>query len=286
MKTILITGASGFIAKSLAKVLKENQHKIIGISRNAQVIEDFDQVYYGFLGEPLVNVFQNEKIDAMVHCANFIGNDDYNINLTGTKLWAQQAQENNVQMQIFLSSVSACADAVSSYGKSKYEIEKWFVTNNQIVLRLGLVIGNGGLFGEMISMVKKLPVLPLLDNGKTLTYFTGIATLTNIVKDTIEMGKIDKRGVVWNIQQSTPLKLKTVMVKIKRQLNRCCIFMPIPSKLILPVLIINEKLNLKKLSITSNNIRGLKQNDKEIKSDLEKLGYPELRFDDLIRDIR
>ncbi|MBV7327899.1 NAD-dependent epimerase/dehydratase family protein [Chloroflexi bacterium TSY] len=60
MKTILITGASGFIAQYLAKKLKNAHYRVIGVSRTNNSLDNFDLVYKGKLGTPIAHVFETQ----------------------------------------------------------------------------------------------------------------------------------------------------------------------------------------------------------------------------------
>ncbi len=197
MRKVLITGANGFIAKNIARVLKETGFSIIGTSRHPVFVPEYDEIIRGVLGEPLKDVFENHKIDVVVHCAYDKDDIDNDNNAEGTLIWAEQAEKSEVGLQIFMSSISADSDALSPYGQKKYEVEKWFITHNQLVFRLGLVVGNGGLFGRIVATVKKSPLIPLIDKGKTLMYLSDIDTISQVVRDTIMNKNKIIKGRVW-----------------------------------------------------------------------------------------
>ncbi|MBE0460730.1 MAG: NAD(P)-dependent oxidoreductase [Candidatus Aminicenantes bacterium] len=283
MKKILISGANGFIAGHLAKRLKRPNFRIIGISRLLREINHYDYVYEGRLMTPLKNIFEREHIDVFIHCANYTGDNDYQVNVDGTKLWAEQAKANGVRLQIFMSSISAKMDSLSSYGRAKYCLENWFVDNDHVVLRLGLVIGNGGLFRRMVSMVKKYPLIPLLDNGKALVYITGIEFLCDVVKDIIMNEELIKKGRIWNLFQPNSVTLKAILDGIKKECKTFCVLFPFPSSMALKLLRIFGRFPFR-LGISSNNIIGLRQNDRlNFDSDFERFGYPESQLGELIK---
>jgi len=283
MKTILISGANGFIARHLAKKLKRPGFRIIGTSRWLREIENFDSIYEGKLMTPLKDVFEREHVDVFIHCANYTGDNDYKINVDGTKLWAEQAKANGVRLQIFMSSISAKMDSPSSYGRAKYCLENWFINNGHVVLRLGLVIGNGGIFQRVLTMVKKYPLIPLLDKGKALVYITGIEFLCDVVNDIIMGEELIQKRRTWNLFQPNPVTLKAILDGIKTKCKTFCVFLPFPSSLALSLLRISEHVPFK-LGISSNNVIGLRQNDcPDFDSDFERFGYPESQLDELIK---
>lgn len=284
MKKVLITGANGFIAKHIAKVLKASGCFVIGTSRKPHPMENYDEVFYGILGEPLKGVFEKNNLEALVHCAYDKQEIDNTKNAEGTIIWAEQAEKHNVGLQIFMSSISADAHAIAPYGQKKYEVEKWFIEHNQIVFRLGLAVGNGGLFKTIISMVGKSPIIPIIDGGKTLTYVSDIDTISLIVHDVILKKNKVERGRIWNLQQESPFFFVDILREISRQYNLFRIFVPIPYFIVSIVLILTEKLKFLKLGINTNNLKGMRQlSEKKFKSDLRELGYPETSLEVLIK---
>ncbi len=287
MRKILITGANGFIAKNISRVLKEAGFFIVGTSRVPKPIPNYNEIFQGVLGEPLKDVYEKHKIDVIIHCA-YDKDDIENIkNTEGTLIWSEQAEKSDVELQIFMSSISASEDAISSYGQKKFELEKWFMAHNQVVFRLGLVVGNGGLFQTIISMVKKSPIIPLIDRGKTLTYLSDIDTICKIVRDCIVNPDKIQKGKIWCLQQESPDFFVDVLKEIRKQYNFFCIFIPIPYFVVSFLFNLTEKFKFLRLGINTNNLKGMRQfNQKKFKSDLKPLGYPEIPLEFLIKKLR
>lgn len=281
MGTVLISGASGFIARGAAEKLKRIGFRTIGVSRKSRSLPFFDAVYQGTLTTPLEGVFE-EGIDAFAHCAYHTGGEEYSVNVEGTRLWAEQAEEKGISRQIFLSSVSARKDSPSSYARAKHELERWFITHHHTVLRLGLVLGDGGLFQRMVSLVKKFPVLPLLDGGRSPVFVSGLQAVCEALRLAVEQEK-GASGGSWNIFQSEPFYLKDILEEVRKQYHVGCLFFPFPSGLALGMVRIAERIPWLKLGFSSNNIIGLKQNvSLGWKSDYEKIGFQELSLERLI----
>ena len=282
MKTVLITGAGGFIAGHLAVLLKQKGHRVIGVSRSTVRNAEFDKTHTAALGETLEPVLSERPIDAIVHCANHTGADEYETNVVGTGRWFDEAKTHGVGLQILMSSLSAHADAASEYGRSKFALEQKFRSSGEVSFRMGLVVGNGGMFERMKASQRRLPIVPLLDNGSPRVYVLGIHALCEMLYRCIESGGESLRGGIWRVQQPTPHVLRDVMKSIRNHFRFRCRFFPVPSLPVLWLLMILERLPLK-LPVNSTNLRGLRAGRfVEFESDFARFGCEEETLDDLV----
>jgi nucleoside-diphosphate-sugar epimerase len=283
MTTVLITGASGFIGRSLAPVLQQAGMRTIGSSRAAQELPGFDRVYRASLGDPLRPILEAERVDAVVHGALAEGPDAYAVNVTGTTRWLEEAKAAGVGLQIFLSTLSATADAAADYGRAKFILQQRFTAAGEVVFRLGVVVGDGGMFARMRESARRYPIVPLLDGGQQLIYVLGIGYLTAILRDCILQNGAGLRGRAWNPHQPRAYTLREVMRAILRHYGYRRLLLPIPARPILALLLAAEKLPGVKLPVTSANVMGLvKQSRQEIPSDFDRFGYPEESLEALI----
>jgi nucleoside-diphosphate-sugar epimerase len=108
-------------------------------------------------------------VDAIVHCA-FIRrperNDSEDVNVRGSILLAESARERGVEQFVFLSSLAAHSGALSRYGKEKFALERRFESDGSLVIRPGLVLGAGGIFGAMTAYLRTHRFVPLVDGGQ------------------------------------------------------------------------------------------------------------------------
>jgi nucleoside-diphosphate-sugar epimerase len=283
MKTVLISGANGFIGHNLAKRLKKRGWKTIGVDIENRDNKDLDVFYRRRLLEPLGDVFDRERVGAFIHCAYHRGKDEFKINVEGTKQWAEEARQKSVPLQVFLSSISAREDANSVYGKLKHETEKCFLHINQVVLRLGMVIGNGGFFGRIVQTVKEWPILPLIGGGRYLVYYLGIEDVCDTIWHLINNQDILPKGVIWKIFQPKPTTLRGMMQTIKEEYGLRRLFLSVPYGAVLPAVRILERIPFLRVKINSNNIKGLKQYENlTIESDLLRLGFREISLEELV----
>jgi len=283
MTTVLISGADGFIAQHAAANLNALGCRMIGVSIEKKEIDYFHSVYEGYLTSRLKDVFQHEDIDVFIHCANHSGGNEFRINVEGTQCWAEQAKENGVNTQIFISSLSARKDSASSYGQAKFEIENWFVSHNQFVCRFGLVTGQGGLFRRMTSQVKKNLLLPLPDAGRIWVYVTDIGHVCQVLENFVKNENYLERGTVYNFFQPSPVALKSLLLEIRKQQRSFCLFLPVPSGLLLFALGVFEALPFSKSNFSRNNILGMLQNSRlDVHSDFSQFGFFESSLEDMV----
>jgi nucleoside-diphosphate-sugar epimerase len=226
-------------------------------------------------------------VDAIVHCALAGGPDEYAVNVAGTRRWLEEGRGRGVGLQIFLSSLSATAEARSGYGRAKFELEQAFVAADQVVFRLGVVVGDGGMFARIREASRKAPVVPLLDNGAQLIYVLGIDYLCAVLRDCILGDGEGLRGRPWNLHQPRPYTLRQVTEAINRHYRYRRLLLPIPSRPILLALQVLERLPHIHVPISSANVQGLRQQGRQhIPSDFDRFGYPEESLERLVARVQ
>lgn len=170
---ILVTGATGFIGSEFVSTALAAGHEVQALARRDWTGSPHVPLRQRFFGRLPLDLPAGclDGVDAVVHCAAVSDPGERRsraVNVLGTLALARAAREAGVQTLVFLSSQSARPDAASAYGKSKHEAEQELLALDGIdavVLRPGLVCGRGGLFGRMVGLVRRLPVVPVLAGG-------------------------------------------------------------------------------------------------------------------------
>jgi uncharacterized protein YbjT (DUF2867 family) len=282
MKTVLITGANGFIARHVARRLAEEGWQVTGVSRTGEALPCYHAVFRAALGGSLSGVLAAGVYDAVVHTANAAGDNEYRLNVDGTRRWLAEARAAGVPLQIFLSSLSAGKQAMSDYGRAKHALEQSVIEMNEVVFALGVVVGDGGMFARMRRSLQG-PVAPLLDGGKARIHLLGIDFLCDVIRDCISTSGEGLRGRVWRIHQPQSYTLREVLDTIRRVYGLRCRLIPVPSLPALWILSLTERLSLR-LPVTATNIRGLRQSRHDsFDSDYGNFGYPARTLEELIR---
>ena len=218
MKKICITGASGFIGKSLCKALNSKNLSIRGFVRDLNSTDNLDNVEYIKYEDINSNNHWEENFkdcDCIVHCAgkaDSMNNEKninvyYSVNAESTKLLAEKAVKMGVKRLIFLSTVKIYEESVFQsedkqnffnkkktnpkdlYAISKLAAEKFLqeISNKTnletVILRIPLVYGYG-VKGNLRNLMKLLRIgIPLpLGSVKNKRSLIGIDNLIDIIE--------------------------------------------------------------------------------------------------------
>jgi nucleoside-diphosphate-sugar epimerase len=160
---VFLTGVAGYLGRSMACHLLAEGYQVGGSSRRATSIPCVD-VAVAALGDP-IEPAMFEGCDVVIHAAHDFEAGRANKNIEGTLAMRDAAIKAGVPRQIFLTSYSAQPAAESEYGRTKYAIERFFSDSSSVNLRMGLVIGSGGLFARQRSILLRMPIVPLLGAG-------------------------------------------------------------------------------------------------------------------------
>lgn len=266
---IFITGLNGFIATHLANFLSEQGHVICGSTSRpkAQISNNSARPIYSLkLGNAVDrSIFQD--VEAVIHCAYDFEPGALKKNIQGTLTIAEAARNQGVQRQIFISSLSARPDAATEYGKAKYEIERYFLQHGGIVVRPGTVIGEGGVFGKIIELMKKYPFLPLPNGGKSPMHLIGIVDLCISITEILNR----KGPSEFNLYYPEKPTLRTLLTQIKIMLRRDIMLIPFPAGFLLFPLEFLKWLGVR-TPIDVDNLKGfIKSQDMTHRSNLESV---------------
>jgi nucleoside-diphosphate-sugar epimerase len=252
---IFITGINGFVARNLAAHLIGAGHTLRGSSRSPS---DLLEVRRWEFGDPLdETMFQGDEV--LIHCSHDFTRGAMYRNIDGTLALANAARRAGVRRQVFMSSLSARADARSEYGRSKFEIEKVFLERGDTIVRPGTVIGKGGLFGKMAEMIRTKSVLPLVDGGKAEMTVIAISDLCRAMGPVL--GRAEPRE--YNLYYPEKPTMKQLLVRLREKLGSKTLFLPTPAWMLLVPLTILRWLHIR-TPIDVDNLRGYMKSKEQI----------------------
>jgi len=154
---IVITGASGFIARNLRKYLSEKNIKLISISRNdfKQYKNEHKVISKNYDEKNLLSKIKNS--DALIHLIG-IGkqsvNTDYDmINTDLTKHVVNLSKKSRIKKIIFLSGLGVSSNTSLGYFISKYNAEKQIIDSGLkfTIFRPSYIVGKDDLFSKNLK---------------------------------------------------------------------------------------------------------------------------------------
>jgi hypothetical protein len=132
------------------------------------------------------------------------------------------------------------------------------------IVRPGLVIGDGGLFKQMIKKVLFFPIIPLINGGILDIKLIGLNDLIFILNDILDEDIYNKELNVFYKNKSI---LKDLLKDIAQFYNKKIFFINIPYLFIYNIARLLEILRIN-IGITSQNIKGLLENNINIHSNI------------------
>jgi nucleoside-diphosphate-sugar epimerase len=255
-KKILISGANGFIGTHLCQYYLSKGYEVYGLVRQIPEVK-IDAVHYQKfnLEEPDLALVKSDY-EAFIHAAYIPhkkGSNSHNINKESSLKLYQECLAKQVQF-VYLSSMSACHDALSAYGKSKYDIESNLDVSLCCIIRPGLVIGDGGLYKNMKAWISKSKIIPVFGDGRQVIQQIQVDDLCKIIQH-ITSNKING---IYTLAEPISIPMKEWYQTIAKDMNKKIRFLPIPY-VIADILFFLIDLIPFELGVGKENYLGLKQ---------------------------
>jgi len=195
---VVVTGASGFVAKNVRKYLSDNNIKLISISRN-----DFKK----FKNEiKIITKNYDEKIissklknsDALIHLVG-IGkqtvDNDYNfINTELTKKIINLCKKSKINKIIYNSGLGVSSNTSLGYFISKYKAEKLIMDSNldYTIFRPSYIIGKDDYFTKYLKKQIKTGQIRIPGSGNYSIQPISIDDVVKIIFNAITQNNFSK----------------------------------------------------------------------------------------------
>lgn len=185
LSKIVVTGASGFIAKNLRKYLSEKNIDLISISRN-----DFKKfksesriISKNYDEKKLLQLIKNS--DALIHLVG-IGqqsvNSDYNmINTEFTQHIVNLSKKANIKKIVYLSGLGVSTKTTLGYFISKYNAENFIINSglDYTIFRPSYIVGTDDMFTKYLKRQIKNGEINIPGSG---TYSIQPIHISDVVK--------------------------------------------------------------------------------------------------------
>ncbi len=290
-KEILLFGATGQIGRNLIRKLSKNNYKITAVTRNIHragyILKT--QANPGYLELVEINNFDTRRIDDLIKrcsiCVNLIGilyekkkGQFKTIHTDLPDMLSQRMNKFKNDKFIHLSSLGIEKALDSEYAKSKLNGEKKIIQNfkNSIIIKPSIVYSVDDQFTtNLMTLLSRLPFMPLYYNGKTKFSPIHVSDLVNILYEIIN-GNFNK--LTLECIGPEILSFKEIINKLLKSIDKKRILFPLPYSLakisakilqLLPnPLLTEDQLNLLKYD---NLVSGLHKTNIDLGLKAEKL---------------
>lgn len=248
MRCIGVTGASGFVGSALCKTFAQRGWNVVALGRSGDGGYDFRRFD---LATPVPPALLN-GIDVLVHAA-YDMRASATHNLKGTQNLFSAAASAGVRKIVFISSMAAGQSAASRYGREKYAAEQLLEPSRDLIVRPGLIIGEGGLYGSMYRLASRYRIVPLFAGGRQPVYVVAIGELCSAIADLVEAAS----SGVHAIAHDEPTPMVEIYREIERKARKKLLYVPLPLEPALAFVTLLERCGLR-LPIDSERLNGLK----------------------------
>jgi nucleoside-diphosphate-sugar epimerase len=235
-----ISGKNGFVASSLISYFEKNEVNI----------QIYSKPYFDLNNLPSLSL--HESLDVYIHVAWISETNHSDKNVAAVKTLAEECRQKKIQF-IFISSFSAHSDAISEYGKTKFQCETLLQNYDACVIKPGLIAGKGGLFYRMFSEIKNRSFQIIPGNGNQPIQIISIDDFCFAVHNLCA----DFKAKIFHLAHPKVISLTQFQHEICRHLNKPFIKLKVPL-FILQWLVQLAKLFSITLPFTQENINGLK----------------------------
>ena len=265
-----ITGASGFIGRHAVRRFAERGHEVHAFQRSAGGAHPAGVITHRFEMPRGIEPRDFAGLDVILHGAvaeyGPAHRDSDDVNREAAKRLIEIARRGGTRL-IFLSTLSAHPAARSHYGRSKLELEGMFDPTRDTILRLGLVLGDAGIFGSMVEMIRNASFVPLAGGGRPIQ--------TIWMEDLLDvLERVATQGIAgrYEIATSEVDTMRGLHEAIATGLGVKRTFVPVPLGLIGLAVATLEALRVP-FPIRSENVEGLRAlRAFDNAKDLERLG--------------
>lgn len=277
-----ITGARGFIGSHLVARFVERGHEVHAYQRTASALPLPGVIPHRFEMPHAIEPREFEGLDVLIHGALVeygpARRDADAVNLQSLDRLIEITRARNIRL-VFLSSFSAHAEARSHYGRNKLALEGRLDPSRDAILRLGLVLGVGGLFGSMVDLIRSARVIPLPDGGRQPIQTLWMGDLLTVVE------RVVSQNIVGRYEVATPevYTMRELYRTVMRELGVSRPLVPVPLALVGLGVATLETLRVP-FSINSENVLGLKYlRAFDNAADMRVLGVAPLGLADSVR---
>jgi nucleoside-diphosphate-sugar epimerase len=268
-----VTGANGFLGRHLCDRLARAGWHVRGLVRDTSRYPFEQSGIELFRGELPDGIDERAfaGVDVVVHCAYMSRHttlaEARRVNIEGTEAILGRARAAGARF-VFISSTGAHDGALSYYGRSKLQLEGRLDPARDLILRPGLILGDGGLFERISGSLKRFGVIPVFDGGRQRVQTVHVEDLCDAIATAVEKGLTGR----YVVAEPGGLELRELFTAMADRMGVRCHLLSLPAAPVLAILRAAEGFGLR-LPLSSENVLGAKSLRTEpSESDLAAIG--------------
>ena len=231
MHNIILTGVNSFLGNCFIQKFKKSYciNCLVRPNSKRTMYSNIKYSEVDFL-KPVFKKSMFDNIFAVIHILSIKSSnhpDIFKINVDFTKKLVEAALLYKVQKFIYISSESVQLPGEDCYTKSKKKAEKEVaIHNNHLILRPTVIYGkkNTSDIGFLIALIKRIPVVPIVGNGKQLIQPISVE---DVVK-CIDSGLLHNISGIHLIAGQNSLKYREIIKVISMALGKNTMVIRIP----------------------------------------------------------
>jgi nucleoside-diphosphate-sugar epimerase len=272
-RTCVVTGATGFLGRNLCERVAEDGWEVRGLARDTTGSP---------FSRPGITLFECDLpdrideaafrgADVVVHCAYMSRHttlaEARRVNEEGTARVLALTRAAGARF-VFISSTGAHEDSLSYYGRSKLAIEGRLDLERDLVIRPGLILGDGGLFQRISQSLARFGFVPVFDGGHQRIQTVHVADLCEAIVRAVDRGLTGR----YVVAEPEGLELRELFHAIAARMGRRARLVPLPAAPLLVALRTAEAIGLR-LPLTSENVLGARSlRTQPSEADLARIG--------------
>jgi nucleoside-diphosphate-sugar epimerase len=253
-RTVGITGATGLVGRSLVKAFSDSNWRVVAFSRHPDKQKSGLISFRSFdLRTP--NQVDIRDVDVLIHCAvedySHNGNRE-SANVEGSRRLFDIARSHGVAKLVFISSIAAKRETSSPYGFDKTVVEGFLDPNRDLIIRPGLVVGDGSMFRALYATISRIRVAPIFQGGHQPIYTIGIDDLVHVIHNLVA----NQRVGTYVVAAPDPVSLRSLYKQIAQKAGVRVYLIPLPFRPVILLVETIEKLGIA-LPVKSKSLKGI-----------------------------
>jgi uncharacterized protein YbjT (DUF2867 family) len=196
-------------------------------------------------------------VQCAVHLAHdFGGETGARSTIDSTLASVTRLRAAGVRRQLYFSSYSAGEHARSLYGRTKLAIERGLAGQaDTMIVRPGLVIGPGGIYGRIAALARRLPIVPLPNADGQVP----VIALERLAQETLAILRAPRLPAEANLFESELVSLRQLARDAAAAAGRRPLLLSVPAGLVRAGLRVTAALHIP-LPVNADNLEGFLAN--------------------------